>query len=116
MDVSMLEFRRTDDEVVVVNYMYYLHVLLAQPRAMEREFFKLRQLNPKNVIMLDCNANLNDSNFIKRLDDSFQYYSTVFHGIDEYDFRLENYRRREIGNIVGCEGRNRIVRYETLTQ
>ncbi|XVF37632.1 hypothetical protein REPUB_Repub20aG0026200 [Reevesia pubescens] len=114
-DASMSSFRRTqEDEAVVVFYFYKLRTLLAEAGAMERELVKLRQINPEIVIIEEQDANLsNDSNFIKRLEDCFQYYSLAcgFHS----GFFSE-YCRRLIGNIVGCEGRDRIVRPQTLAQ
>ncbi|XVF37640.1 hypothetical protein REPUB_Repub20aG0027000 [Reevesia pubescens] len=115
-DESMSTFRRTqEDEAVVVFYSYKLQTLLAEAGAMQRELEKLRQINPKIVIIEEQEANLNnDSNFIKRLEDCFQCYSLAFSFHDD-DFH-DNYYRRQIANIVGCEGSDRIVRPQTLNQ
>ncbi|XVF29459.1 hypothetical protein REPUB_Repub15cG0123100 [Reevesia pubescens] len=116
-DESMLDFRRTEDEAVVVYYISKLQRLLAdEGGAMERELLKLRQINPEVVILIEEDANHNDSNFITRLVESFQYYSLAFPFWKLADNKMKNNLRRQIGNIVGCEGKDRIVRHQNLVQ
>ncbi|XVF66259.1 hypothetical protein PTKIN_Ptkin10aG0020900 [Pterospermum kingtungense] len=114
VDVSILDLERRGDEAVMVLYSCKLHKLMAEPGAIERELSKLRGIiKPDIVIVEEVDANHNDSNFVVRLNNSFQYY---------YDasvanlLRTANYQRREIQNIVGCEGRDRIIRHHTLAQ
>ncbi|KAK6255435.1 Transcription factor GRAS - like 10 [Theobroma cacao] len=111
VDASEADFTRTTDEAVIVYYKYKLHQLLADAGVMEKELLKLRQINPEIVIIQELYADHNDSNFIKRLEDSFQYYLHLdsFH-------RNKYCCRREIVNIVGCEGRDRLERHQTLSQ
>ncbi|XWS09424.1 hypothetical protein CRYUN_Cryun40dG0083500 [Craigia yunnanensis] len=116
VDASLLDFRKTEDEGLIVYYLFKLHKLLAEEGAMERELLKLRHINPEIVIIEEHDANHNDSNFIARLKDSFQYYSFAFSFNYEYYSSTENYYRQQIRNIVGCEGRDRIVRQQTLAQ
>ncbi|XVF29453.1 hypothetical protein REPUB_Repub15cG0122500 [Reevesia pubescens] len=117
-DESMLDFRRTEDEAVVVYYFFRLQRLLAdEGGAMKRELLKLRQINPEVVILIEQDANHNDSNFITRLEESFQYYSLAFPFCNRLaDYKMMNSFRRQIGNIVGCEGKDRIVRHQNLVQ
>ncbi|WRX21436.1 Transcription factor GRAS - like 10 [Theobroma cacao] len=110
VDASKADFTRTTDEAVIVYYRYKLHELLADVRVMERELLKLRQINPEIVIIEEQYADHNDSNFIKRLEKSFQYY---FNYLDFYELM---YYRREIVNIVECEARDRLKRHQTLAQ
>ncbi|XP_022722127.1 DELLA protein GAI1-like [Durio zibethinus] len=111
---SMLDFRRTEDEAVVVFYFFKLSMLLREAGILERELLKLRNINPDFVIIKEYAANHNHSDFIRRFEDSFQHYSHVFGlGLDNKE---ENCLRRHINNIVGCEGRDRIVRHHTLDQ
>ncbi|XVF29458.1 hypothetical protein REPUB_Repub15cG0123000 [Reevesia pubescens] len=114
-DESMLDFRRTEDEAVVVYYNFKFQRLLAdEGGAMKRELLKLRQINPEVVILIEQYANHNDSNFITRLKKSFQYYSQAFSFCNDIaDCKM---MRRQIGNIVGCEGKDRIVRHQNLVQ
>ncbi|XP_022761577.1 uncharacterized protein LOC111307719 isoform X3 [Durio zibethinus] len=116
MDASMLDFRRSEDEAVVVFYIFKLQMLLVDAGAMERELLKLRQINPEIVMIMEQDANNNDFNFIKRLEDSFQYYSHAFRFDGDSYQEMENDYRRQIMSIVGCEGKDRIVRHETLGQ
>ncbi|XP_022761572.1 uncharacterized protein LOC111307718 isoform X2 [Durio zibethinus] len=116
VDASMLDFRRSEDEAVVVLYSHKLQMLLADAGAMERESLKLRQINPEIVMIIEQDANNNDSNFIKRLEDSFQYYSHALRVAPDSFQEMENDYRRQIRNILGCEGKDRIVRHETLAQ
>ncbi|XVF37637.1 hypothetical protein REPUB_Repub20aG0026700 [Reevesia pubescens] len=117
-DASMSSFRRTqEDEAVVVFHSYKLQTLLAEAGAMQRELVKLRQINPDIVIIEERDADLNnDSNFSKRLEDCFQYYYLASPLDIDFLCEMDNYCRRQIGNIVGCEGRDRIVRPQTLDQ
>ena len=57
VDDSMLDFRRTEDEALVVYYFYKLHTLIADVGAMEKELLKLRHINPKILIITDQDAN-----------------------------------------------------------
>ncbi|XP_022722129.1 uncharacterized protein LOC111279409 [Durio zibethinus] len=113
---SMLDFRRTEDEAVVVFYFFKLSMLLRQAGILERELLKLRNINPDLVIIKEYAANHNHSDFIRRFEDSFQHYSHVFGRDNKEDNKEENCLRRHINNIVGCEGRDRIVRHHTLDQ
>ncbi|XVF29456.1 hypothetical protein REPUB_Repub15cG0122800 [Reevesia pubescens] len=118
-DESMLDFRRTEDEAVVVYYIFKFQRLLAdEGGAMKRELLKLRQINPEVVILMEQYANHNDCNFITRLEASFQYYSLAlpFWKFSFSSCKMMNYYRRQIGNIVGCEGKDRIVRHQNLVQ
>ncbi|KAK6266252.1 hypothetical protein QUC31_017089 [Theobroma cacao] len=110
VDVSKADFTRTTDEPVIVYYHYKLHQLLADARVMERELLKLRQINPEIVIIQEQYADHNDSNFIKRLEKSFQYCFNL------WAFYVSPYCRRQIVNIVGCEGTDRLERHQTLAQ
>ncbi|XVF68760.1 hypothetical protein PTKIN_Ptkin11bG0027100 [Pterospermum kingtungense] len=113
VDLSILDLERREDEAVVVLYSYKLQKLIAEPGAMKRELSKLGQIKPDNVLIEEADADHNDSNFLVRLKNSFQYYSDALR-VDSLG--TEKYQRREIHNIVGCEGRDRIIRHQTLDQ
>ncbi|XVF68757.1 hypothetical protein PTKIN_Ptkin11bG0026800 [Pterospermum kingtungense] len=113
VDLSILDLERREDEAVVVLYSYKLHKLIAEPGAMKRELSKLGQIKPDIVIIEEADADHNDSNFLVRLKNSFQYYSDA---LRVHSLQMEKYQRREIHNIVGCEGRDRIIRHQTLDQ
>ncbi|XP_021291837.1 uncharacterized protein LOC110422300 [Herrania umbratica] len=111
VDASKSDFTRTKDETVIVYYQGKLHQLLADARAMERELLKLRQINPEIVIIEEQHADHNDPNFIKRLQESFQYCGPLYSS-----HCMRCHRRRQIGNIVECEGRDRLERHQTWAQ
>ncbi|OMO98111.1 Transcription factor GRAS [Corchorus capsularis] len=95
-----------DDEALVIFYSSKLNKLLAEEGALERELKRLAQINPDVVFITEPNANHNQSNFIQRLDHSFPFYF--------YNRALGI--KEEIVNIVGCEGKDRVVRHLTLQQ
>ncbi|TYJ44854.1 hypothetical protein E1A91_A02G013700v1 [Gossypium mustelinum] len=124
VDESTLDLRRTnDDEALVVYYNFKFHTLLAEAEAMKKELIKLRQINPEIVIMQEQYANDNDGNFIKRLEYSFryysnffQYYSNLFKSGKPLGDNTAKYYMRQIHNIVACEGRDRIMRHQSLDE
>ncbi|OMO86724.1 Transcription factor GRAS [Corchorus capsularis] len=101
-----------DDEALVIFYSSKLNKLLAEEGALERELKRLAQINPDVVFITEPNANHNQSNFIQRLDHSFPFYFPRWSCFDEQ----ERIRRGEIGNIVGCESKDRVVRHLSLEQ
>ncbi|OMO86726.1 Transcription factor GRAS [Corchorus capsularis] len=112
--LNLLGRRAEDDEAVVIFYSSKLNKLLAEEGALERELKRLAQINPDVVFITEPNANHNHSNFVQRLEDSFPYY---FHDrVLLFTDEEEKICRGEIGNIVGCEGKNRVARHLTFHQ
>ncbi|KAK5841233.1 hypothetical protein PVK06_010142 [Gossypium arboreum] len=112
MDECELDFKGSrDDEMVVVYYKFKLHKLLRDAKAMERELVRLKEINPMIVIMLDFYANRSDSNFLRCLEDSFQYYSNTCRFWGESDFGFFGYLWE-----CACEGNNLIRRHQTLSE
>ncbi|MBA0788181.1 hypothetical protein Gotri_006924 [Gossypium trilobum] len=109
VDECEIDFKRSrEDEMVVVYYKFELHKLLIDAKATKRELVRLREINPTAVIMLDFYANHNASNFLRCLEDSFQYYSTSsIYFVDEYQWESS----RE-----AWEGSNVIRRHPTLSK
>ncbi|XVE81007.1 hypothetical protein DITRI_Ditri15bG0027900 [Diplodiscus trichospermus] len=117
VDKSM-NFRRTEDEAVVVFYLLKLYKLVADEGAIERELIKLRHIIKPEIVIIkefDFDANYRDSNFVKRVEDSFQHYFPIFSYLGTYP-AIDHYLKVTINNIVGCEGKDRIVRYQTFGQ
>lgn len=69
-------------------------------------------IKPNVVIIQDLDANHNDSNFINRLEKSFQYYYYTY----ACYYLWHNCYKREIHNIVGCKDKHRSVWHQTLAQ
>ncbi|XP_040945322.1 DELLA protein 2-like [Gossypium hirsutum] len=109
VDECEIDFKRSrEDEMVVVYYKFKLHKLLIDAKAMKRELVRLREINPTAVIMLDFYGNHNDSNFLRCLEDSFQYYSnSSIYFDDEYQWELSR---------DAWEGTNVIRRHPTLSE
>ncbi|XP_022759268.1 uncharacterized protein LOC111305754 isoform X2 [Durio zibethinus] len=110
------EFRRAEDEAVVISYRYKLHRLLAESGSMERELLRLRQIKPDNVIIVEQSASDNDFNFIERLERSFESYSCIFGKISNSSCDLLDYHRQGICSSVGCEGMVVMDPHETVAQ
>ncbi|KAG6744618.1 hypothetical protein POTOM_051255 [Populus tomentosa] len=111
--------RKREDEIVVVNWNFTLHKLLAQDEATEQVLSKVKDLGADIMVIVEQEANLNSPDLSERLEQSFQYYSHVFESLEKPDYRNEfwgKYFRRQIGNVVACEGVDRVERIESFAQ
>jgi DELLA protein len=111
--------RKRKDEIVVVNWHFTLHKLLAQDGAMEQVLSKVKDLETDIMVIIEQEANLNSPDLLERLEQSFQYYSAIFESLKKTyrSPRLwEKYFRRQIGNVVACEGVDRVERIESFAQ
>ncbi|XP_011041336.1 PREDICTED: zinc finger BED domain-containing protein RICESLEEPER 2-like isoform X3 [Populus euphratica] len=109
--------RKREDEIVVVNWNFTLHKLLAQDGAMEQVLSKVKDLGADIMVIVEQEANLNSPCLSERLEQSFQYYSTIFESLEEdygSNALWEMYFRRQIGNVVACEGVDRVERIESF--
>ena len=69
------------------------------------------------MVIVEQEANLNSPDLSERLEQSFLYYSTIFESLEEdYDTGVlwEMHFRRQIGNVVACEGVDRVERIESF--
>ncbi|GLT34617.1 hypothetical protein SLA2020_091240 [Shorea laevis] len=114
IDVSLLEMR--DGEFVVVNCMFVFSKMLSEALALEKLLQRVRDIMRVDVmIVVEHDANHNQSDFLLRLDESLRYYSSLFR--EEYYFEeSEPYYRYQIWNMVACEGSNRVERHQTWAQ
>ncbi|KAL9373500.1 hypothetical protein Peur_033120 [Populus x canadensis] len=111
--------RKRKDEIVVVNWNFTLHKLLAQDGAMEQVLSKVKDLEADIMVIVEQDANLNSPDLSERLEQSFQYYSTIFESLEKAALTpslWETYFRRQIGNVVACEGVDRVERIESFAQ
>ncbi|KAJ6877658.1 hypothetical protein NC651_030426 [Populus alba x Populus x berolinensis] len=109
--------RKRKDEIVVVNFT--LHKLLAQDGAMEQVLSKVKDLEADIMVIVEQEANLNSPDLSEQLEQSFQYYSTIFESLEEeYNTKAfwEMYFRRQIGNAVACERVDRVERIKSFDQ
>ncbi|TYI91736.1 hypothetical protein E1A91_D02G015400v1 [Gossypium mustelinum] len=100
VDECEIDFKRRDDEMVVVYYQFKLEKLVRDAKAMERELVRLKEINPTIVIMLDFYSNHTHSNFLTCFKDSFQYSLKTVDWWWDWDW----------------EGKNVIRRHPTLTE
>ncbi|XP_061955414.1 DELLA protein GAIP-like [Populus nigra] len=110
--------RKSEDEMLVVNWNFTLHKLLAQDGAMEQVLSKVKDLGADIMVIVEQEANLNSPDLSERLEQSFQYYYHVFKSLVEtFEPALwEKHFRRQIGNVVACEGVDRVERIESFAQ
>ncbi|KAF9664492.1 hypothetical protein SADUNF_Sadunf16G0024400 [Salix dunnii] len=111
--------KKRKDEMVVVKWGFILRKLLAQDGAIEQVLSKVKDLEADIMVISEQEANLNSPDFSKRLEQSLQYYSTVFESLELNDdtfMSWETYFRQQIGNVVACEGIDRVERIESFDQ
>ncbi|GLT50758.1 hypothetical protein SLA2020_242200 [Shorea laevis] len=114
IDVSLLEMR--DGEFVVVNCMFVFSKMLSEALALEKLLQRVRDVMRVDVmIVVEHDANHNQSDFLLRFDESLRYYSSLF-GEDYLFCKSEPYFRYQIWNMVACEGSNRVERHQTWAQ
>jgi hypothetical protein len=104
--------------MMVVNWDFILHKLLARDGAMEQVLSKVKDLGADIVVIVEQEANLNSDVLSERVEQSFQYYSTIFESLKTSHTPVlwETYFRRQIGNVVACEGVDRVERTESFAQ
>jgi hypothetical protein len=86
---------------------------------MEQVLSKVKDLEADIMVIIEQEANLNSPDLLERLEQSFQYYSAIFESLKKtyHSPRLwEKYFRRQIGNVVACEGVDRVERIESFAQ
>jgi len=111
--------RKRKDEMVVVNWNFILHKLLAQDGAMEQVLSKVKDLGADIMVIVEQEANLNSPDLSERIEQSFQYYCTTFESRQtpsQTPVLREMYFRRQIGNVLACEGVDRVERIESFAQ
>ncbi|GLT58253.1 hypothetical protein SLA2020_311610 [Shorea laevis] len=111
IDVSLLEMR--DDEFVVVNCMFVFSKMLSEALALEKLLLKVKDVMRAYImIVVEYDANHNQSDFLLRFGESLKYYSSIFRG--DFCHRIEAYFKYQLSNIVACEGSNRVERQQML--
>ncbi|KAJ6756586.1 BED FINGER-RELATED [Salix purpurea] len=111
--------RKRKDGMVVVNWGFILGKLLAQDGAIEQVLSKVKDLEADIMVISEQEANLTSLDLSNRLTQSLLYYSTVFESLeldDDTFMSRETYFRRQIGNVVACEGIDRVEWIESFDQ
>jgi hypothetical protein len=119
---SMLDIR--PGEALLVNFAFQLHHMPDESVSTVNERDQLlrlaKSLNPKLVTIVEQDMNTNTSPFFQRFVEAYNYYSAVYDSLDatlprESQDRMNVEKQclaRDIVNIVACEGKERIERYE----
>ncbi|GLT91649.1 hypothetical protein SLE2022_095250 [Rubroshorea leprosula] len=126
IDMSLLEMR--DSEFVVVNCMLVFSKMLSEALALEKLLQRVRDVMRVDVmIVVEHDANHNQSDFLLRFNESLRYYSSLFGGESLCYYsslfgehcpfsKSEASCRYQTWNIVACEGSNRVERHQTWAQ
>ncbi|KAJ6778963.1 hypothetical protein OIU74_002700 [Salix koriyanagi] len=111
--------RKRKDEMVVVNWGFILGKLLAQDGAIEQVLSKVKDLEADIMVISEQEANLTSPDLSNRFAQSMLYYSNVFKLLEQEDATFtswETYFRRQIGNVVACDGIDRVEWMESFDQ
>ncbi|CAN1195027.1 DELLA protein RGL1 [Linum perenne] len=107
-----------EEESLVVYSEAVLRTLIGQPRRIERVMRALKHMNPRVMIVVEVEANLNSPSFGNRFVDALFHYGAVFENLDGSLKRDDAFRAeiesgllgRQVSNILGSEGEERHVR------
>nr|XP_034890373.1 uncharacterized protein LOC118030400 isoform X2 [Populus alba] len=119
---SVLRLERTsEDEIIIVRWVFQLHKLLALEGAVDKVLSKLKDLKPDIMVIVEQEADNNTDDFFYRFASSFKYYLNLFESLELYATNLssliwERHLRRQICNVVASEGIDWIERHETLAR
>ncbi|XP_061978983.1 DELLA protein GAIP-like isoform X4 [Populus nigra] len=119
---SVLRLERTsEDEIIIVRWVFQLHKLLALEGAVDTVLSKLKDLKPDIMVIVEQEADNNTDDFFYRFASSFKYYLNLFESLELYATNLssliwERHLRWQICNVVASEGIDRIERHETLAR
>ncbi|XP_065849338.1 DELLA protein GAI-like [Euphorbia lathyris] len=123
VEPEILEVRAAEVETVAVNSVMELHRVLGRPGGMEKVVSSIKAVKPKIVTIVEQEANHNCPVFVERFSEALHYYSSLFDSLEgsaaaasEDVVMSELYLGRQICNVVGCEGTERVERHETLSQ
>jgi hypothetical protein len=86
---------------------------------MEQVLSKVKDLGADIMVIVEQEANLNSPDLSERIEQSFQYYCTTFESRQtpsQTPVLREMYFRRQIGNVLACEGVDRVERIESFAQ
>ncbi|XP_010453948.1 PREDICTED: DELLA protein RGL3-like [Camelina sativa] len=122
LEQDMFETRPAS-ETLVVNSVFELHPVLAQPGSIEKLLATVKAVKPSIVTVVEQEANHNGVVFLDRFNEALHYYSSLFDSLEDsavipgQDRVLsEVYLGRQILNVVAAEGTDRVERHETLDQ
>lgn len=109
------------DEGVVIHAALFLRAMICEPNSLETAMRVVRRLQPSLMVVSEVEANLNSPLFVNRFIDSLFYYSALFDCLEDVMKRDDQHRMTlevsyggGIRNIVGNEGKERVIRCVNL--
>ncbi|KAH9320424.1 hypothetical protein KI387_015063 [Taxus chinensis] len=123
LDPTFLDLRQ--GETLIINSVLCLHKFVKESRGSLRSVLQaMQRLNPCIVTLVEQDANHNGPFFLGRFLESLHYYSAIFDSLEASLPRSSPQRMKverfhlaeEIGNIVACEGAERVERHERADQ
>ncbi|KAI4386483.1 hypothetical protein MLD38_004413 [Melastoma candidum] len=116
-----LRSRIKEKETVAFNSIFELHKCLARPREIERVLSLVRRLNPDIFTVVEQEGDHNGRLFLDRFNESLHYYSAMFDSLEgcmegEDKAMTEVYLGKQICNVVGSDGSDRVERHELLSR
>ncbi|GAA0138772.1 hypothetical protein LIER_00456 [Lithospermum erythrorhizon] len=126
--ININDLKLARDEVLAVNCHFRFKNLLDEtvvedsPRDVTLNL--IRKMKPDIFVQASVNASFNSPFFLTRFREALFYYSSLFDMLDvtlprddQQRFNFENeFYRREVVNIIACEGPERVERPETYKQ
>ncbi|CAK8573470.1 unnamed protein product [Lathyrus sativus] len=108
------------EDILAVNFAFKLFripdesVSTENPR--DELLRRVNALAPRVVTLLEQEINTNTAPFVARVGESFSYYSALLDSIESTTERdkIEEGLSRKLGNVVACEGRDRVERCEVF--
>ncbi|CAI0467030.1 unnamed protein product [Linum tenue] len=110
------------EEALVVYSERVLQTLIGQPLRIERMMRAIKQMNPRVMVTVEVEANLNSSSFTGRFVEAIFHYGAIFENL-ESSMARDNPNRlwvetgllgHQVGNILASEGVDRYVRSVNL--
>ncbi|CAN0855462.1 DELLA protein RGL1 [Linum grandiflorum] len=107
-----------DEESLVVYSDDVLKTLIGQPIRIERVMRALKRMNPRIMVVVEVEANLNSPNFGGRFVETMFHYGAIFENLESTMKRDDTFRARiesgllghQVSNILASEGEERHVR------
>ena len=123
--VTILKLGELTRESLVVNFAFKLYRMADESVSTDNLFGELlrcvKGLGPRVVILVEQEMNINSALFMARVTETCSYYSAPFDSV-EATMKRDNLElvkikeglSRKLGNLVACEGRDRVERCEVF--
>lgn len=123
-DIRLWMLHVKEDEVIAVNCITQLHRMLYDSGETIKDFLGLiDSTKPKVVAIVEQEGSHNGPHFEGRFLESLKYYSAIFDCLEsnlpqesEARVQVEQLFAQEIGNILACEGAERVERHEGINR